>query len=114
MKVFPCFLRDRISLIASLAVALAAACGQASAADPTPADSSGTQQESVKIEPYTGRPIFLDEPEQVAAAPTIVTRETIPEKYPGTQTVRVERQVAHYSDNNYAADGFYREFHPNG
>ena len=39
--------------------------------------SSSGGQESVKIEPYKGPPIFLDEPEKVAVAPTIVTRETI-------------------------------------
>ena len=47
-------------------------------------------------------------------APTIVTQKRIREKYDDGKTVRVEREVAHYSDNNFAADGNYREFHPNG
>ena len=68
--------------------------------------------ESVKVEPYTGPPIYLPEAEQIAE-PTIVSRETIPEKYEDG-TIRIEREVAHFSDNNFAADGKYREFHPNG
>ena len=75
-----------------------------------PADSAPAQ-ESVKIEPYTGKPIFLEEPEKVDVAPTIVTKETIKEKLGDG---RVEREVAHYSDNSFAADGSYKEFHPNG
>ena len=68
------------------------------------------QQESVKIKPYTGKPIFLDEPEKVVVAPAVTTRETIKEKLGDG---RVERDVAHYSDNSFAADGAYKEFHPN-
>jgi len=71
-----------------------------------------TSDESVKIEPYTGPPIFLEEVEQIAT-PTVVTRETLKEKYEDGK-LRVEREVAHYSDNNFAADGNYREYHPNG
>jgi antitoxin component YwqK of YwqJK toxin-antitoxin module len=82
------------------------------AADP-PAAADKTNQDSVKIEPYTGTPIYLDEAEQVAE-PKIVTRETLREKYDDGTTIRVEREVAHYSDNNLGADGIYREFHPNG
>jgi antitoxin component YwqK of YwqJK toxin-antitoxin module len=70
-------------------------------------------QQSVKIQPYTGPPIFLDEPEQVAA-PTIVTREKIQDKYEDTGNVRVEREVARFSDNHFEADGIYREYYPNG
>src|SRR3990172_67692 len=43
--------------------------------------------ESVKIKPYTGPPIYLDEPEQVAA-PTIVTREKIEDKYEDSGKLR--------------------------
>jgi antitoxin component YwqK of YwqJK toxin-antitoxin module len=70
-----------------------------------------SSKESVKIQPYTGPPIYLDEPEQVAA-PTEVRRETIREPKEGP--VRIEREVAHYSDNHFEADGFYREYYPNG
>jgi antitoxin component YwqK of YwqJK toxin-antitoxin module len=77
------------------------------------AGSDSTSQDSVKIEPYTGPPIYLEEPEQVAK-PTIVTRQTIREPYEDGKTPRVEREVAHYSDNNFAADGKYLEFYPDG
>jgi len=70
-----------------------------------PADDSG------KSEPSKGKQIYLDEPEKVNVAPTLITRETIKEKLGDG---RVEREVAHYSDNSFAADGSYREFHPNG
>jgi antitoxin component YwqK of YwqJK toxin-antitoxin module len=85
--------------------------GHTMAADPPRGGSSGVQQDGVKIEPYKGAPIFLEEPEKVAVAPTIVTRETIKEKLGDG---RIEREVAHYSDNSFAADGSYKEFHPNG
>jgi len=69
--------------------------------------------ESVKIKPYTGPPIYLDEPEQVAA-PTIVTREKIEDEYEDSGKLRTEREVARFSDNHFEADGIYREFYPNG
>jgi antitoxin component YwqK of YwqJK toxin-antitoxin module len=77
------------------------------------ADSDNSRENSVKIEPYTGPPIYLEEQEQVAK-PTIVTRDNLPEKYDDGKTIRVEREVAHYSDNNFAADGKYREYYPSG
>jgi antitoxin component YwqK of YwqJK toxin-antitoxin module len=76
------------------------------------ADADDSKENSVKIEPYTGPPIFLDEAEQIAK-PTIVSRENLPEKYDDGK-IRVEREVAHYSDNNFAADGKYREYYPDG
>lgn len=94
--------------VAAIALAVATQSARALAADPP----AKTNQESVKIEPYTGPPIYLEETEQVAK-PTVVTRETLKEKY-DDGAMRVEREVAHYSDNNFAADGAYREFHPNG
>ena len=72
----------------------------------------GAEQDSVKIEPYKGPPIYLPEAEQIAK-PKIVTRETIKEKYEDDKTLRVKREVAHYSDNNFTADGKYKEYHPN-
>jgi len=82
------------------------------AADPPP-NSEPASQESVKIEPYTGEPIYLDEP-AVVAAPTLVRREMAPpEKYKDGK-VRIEREVAYYSDDHLEAEGIYREYHPNG
>lgn len=69
-------------------------------------------QESVKIQPYTGKPIYLDEPEQIAA-PTVVNHEKVDEKY-SDGTPRVEREIARFSDNHFEADGAYREYYPNG
>jgi len=83
--------------------------GRGLAADTKPSNAT---PKSVKIEPYTGPAIYLDEVAQVAA-PTIVGRQTLPEKY-DDGSVRVEREVARYSDDNFAADGKYQEFHPNG
>jgi antitoxin component YwqK of YwqJK toxin-antitoxin module len=91
------------------ALSFVAWSGQALAADPRGSSSSG--QESVKIEPYTGPPIFLEEPAKLGVDPKIVTKETIKEKLGDG---RVEREVAHYSDNSFAAEGSYKEFHPNG
>jgi antitoxin component YwqK of YwqJK toxin-antitoxin module len=75
------------------------------------AQSRATTQK-VTVKPYDGAPIYLDEP-KVVAAPQIVRHEMIPEKY-ADGTLRVERRVAHFSDNHIEADGEYREFHPNG
>jgi antitoxin component YwqK of YwqJK toxin-antitoxin module len=101
-----------------LVIAVAAWCGRAMAQQGAgsrrgePA-SGRAKQESTKIEPYTGPPIYLDEAEQIAK-PTVVTHETRKENYEDGKTLRVERVLALYSDNSFAADGKYREFHPNG
>jgi antitoxin component YwqK of YwqJK toxin-antitoxin module len=97
----------RVRIIVALISSLVVGYGLALAVDTAP----GSQQDSVKIEPYTGKPIFLDEPEKVAVAPTVVTRQKLEEKLGDG---RVEREVAHYSDNSFAADGSYKEFYPNG
>src|SRR4051812_49354817 len=68
--------------------------------------SAGMPEDGVKIEPYKGPPILLDEPEQVAVQTKIVNTQTIPEKLGDG---KVEREVARYSDNSFAANGFYRE-----
>jgi antitoxin component YwqK of YwqJK toxin-antitoxin module len=103
-------------LVAAVAVGQFA-CGDRSwAADSKSASidaADSSKENSVKIEPYTGPPIFLEEHEQVAK-PTIVARDNLPEKYDDGKTIRVEREVAHYSDNNFAADGKYREYYPSG
>lgn len=109
MKAFFGYQQFRFGFMTALATSGVVWCAAAVAADP-PAKNEA-QQESVKIEPYKGDPIFLPEPEQVAVAPTVVSRETINDKLGDG---KVERQVAHYSDNSFAADGAYREFYPSG
>ncbi len=86
-----------------------AAEGDPKASDDKPA---GTVEERVKIKPYTGPAILLDEAEKVAA-PTIVSREPVRDKYDSGK-MRVEREIAKYSDNHIEADGFYREYYPSG
>jgi antitoxin component YwqK of YwqJK toxin-antitoxin module len=74
--------------------------------------SSGiVQQDSVKIEPYTGPPIYLDEPQTVVVEPKVVATEVVPNVLGDG---KVEREVARYSDNSFAANGFYKEYYPNG
>jgi antitoxin component YwqK of YwqJK toxin-antitoxin module len=66
----------------------------------------------ITIEPYKGPPIYLEE-KQVVVAPSIVNRDVFTDKFPDGK-VRVERQIARYSDDHRESDGFYREFYPNG
>jgi antitoxin component YwqK of YwqJK toxin-antitoxin module len=73
---------------------------------------SSDSREQVKIEPYTGPPLFLDEPEPQPDA-TLVGKVVDTQKYADGK-VRVEREIAKYSDNHLVAEGFYREFYPNG
>ncbi len=95
-------------LLAAIVIGLIVAVGHSFAADA----AGRASQNSVKIEPYTGPPIYLPQKEQVAA-PTLVTRENVPEKFDDGK-IRVERQIARYSDNSVAADGAYHENYPNG
>jgi antitoxin component YwqK of YwqJK toxin-antitoxin module len=101
------------------AIALFAECGsilaQERSAAPAKSDSPGNKsaQERVTIQPYNGPPIFLDERE-VIVPPSMVGREKITEKFDGSDKVRVEREVAKFSDNHYEPDGLYREYYPNG
>ncbi len=87
----------------------------ATAAD-SPAATSGSSAAAAAadgaVKPYTGPPIYLNEPAAVAP-PTLVEREPITDKYPSGE-VRYERQVARFSDNHFEADGFYREYYKNG
>jgi antitoxin component YwqK of YwqJK toxin-antitoxin module len=76
-------------------------------------DEAQPVQESVKVEPYTGPPIYLDEKE-VVAAPTVMRHQTLKENFKGSEQIRVERQVAVFTDDHFEADGDYREYHPNG
>lgn len=74
--------------------------------------SQAVAQESATIKPYTGPPIFLDEPETPPPA-ALVEKRVDNDKYPDGK-VRYEREIARYSDDRFVADGFYREFYPNG
>ena len=87
------------------ATSLSGAAASASGKDSKAADDT-------EIKPYTGPPIFLDEPE-APPAPSMVDRTVQSDKFPDGK-LRIERQVAKYSDNHYVADGFYREYYPNG
>lgn len=99
---------QRISWFALMAAVAALPLGSSQA---LLAQDSGAN-ESATIKPYTGKPIFLDEPE-VTVEPQLVRRETRREKYDDDST-RIEREIAHFSDNHFEADGAYREFYPNG
>jgi antitoxin component YwqK of YwqJK toxin-antitoxin module len=69
-------------------------------------------EERVKIQPYTGKPIYLDEPGQIAP-PTIIRHETKTDEY-RDGTKRAERQLAIFSDDHFEADGLYREYYISG
>ena len=71
MNLFLGYRQQSVRFVAALMVSLVAWYGQTLAADSATSDDLST-----KIEPYKGPPIFLPEPEQIAAAPTIVTTET--------------------------------------
>jgi antitoxin component YwqK of YwqJK toxin-antitoxin module len=65
------------------------------------------------IDRYTGPPIFLDEPESPPPA-KLVEKRVDKDTYPDGKTLRYERQIGRFSDDHYEADGFYREYYPNG
>ena len=79
------------------------------AAAPSSRDSS---DDKIEIKPYKGDPIFLDEPEAPPVS-SMVDRVVQSDKYADGK-LRIERQIAKYSDNHFVADGFYREYYPNG
>ncbi len=69
-------------------------------------------QGAATIERYSGPPIFLDELETPPPA-SLVEKRVDDDKYPNGK-IRYEREIARYSDDRFVADGFYREFYPNG
>lgn len=98
----------------SMVVALAASLLASTHIAAQPNKNPNTPAENrVTIEPYTGPAILLDEPQQIAA-PRVVERKVLPEKYDGSEQVRVEREIVLYSDNHFEADGVYREYYPSG
>lgn len=105
-------------LVAALGLAVGTGPASAQNESNTSQGRSGTRpvesvEDRVRIEPYTGPPIFLEE-KKVIAPPALVSRDPpFVDKYDNGQ-VRVERQVAKYSDNHFESDGFYREYYPDG
>jgi antitoxin component YwqK of YwqJK toxin-antitoxin module len=100
------------SFLGGLWVGHPSAQAQSESARPRSNEPSRTSDKRVLIEPYTGPPIFLDE-KRVVVPPTIVNRQPDTDKYPDGK-IRVERQIARFSDDHFESDGYYREFHPNG
>jgi antitoxin component YwqK of YwqJK toxin-antitoxin module len=94
--------------LAAWAAALTYCIGISSVASAADDDTQG----AATIERYTGPPIFLTEPETPPPA-ALVEKCVDSEKYENGQ-LRYERQIARYSDDHFVADGFYREFYPNG
>src|SRR5262245_1561749 len=82
------------------------------AADSGKSANDATETESLEFKPYTGPPIFLDE-DEAPPKPALVTKQVDTDKYPDGK-VRLEREIAKYSDNHLEADGYYREYYPNG
>lgn len=74
--------------------------------------AADADDEAVTIQRYTGPPLFLDDVETPPPA-SLVEKRVDSDKYPDGK-VRYERQVARYSDDSFVADGFHREFYPNG
>jgi antitoxin component YwqK of YwqJK toxin-antitoxin module len=79
---------------------------------PTDGSAAKSATDRAKIQPYTGKPIYLDEPEPVAP-PTLIRREKKAEPYKDGKP-RTERQIALFSDNHFEADGYYREYYRSG
>jgi antitoxin component YwqK of YwqJK toxin-antitoxin module len=85
-----------------------------------PADAGRARSESsiksvddrVRIEPFSGPPIYLEE-KKVMVPPSVVGRDSDVDRYADGK-IRAERQKAKYSDDHYEADGYYREFYPGG
>jgi antitoxin component YwqK of YwqJK toxin-antitoxin module len=77
-------------------------------------NSSGAKDkgESITVEPYKGPPIYLDEV-GTPPPPTIVERQTATKNYPDG-TLHWERELVRLSDDHFVADGYYREYYPNG
>ncbi len=95
-----------------LLAALVGIGGSLLATPATAADADTQAAADSAVQPYTGPPVYLDEPETIVP-PALVEHQKITDKYPGGE-VRYERQIARFSDNHFEADGFYREYYRNG
>jgi antitoxin component YwqK of YwqJK toxin-antitoxin module len=104
----------RLLVTFAVAVAIGGVCSAAATDKPAPSAASASEnaEEKVEIKPYTGKPIYLDEPETPPAS-SMVDRVVQSEKYSDGK-LHIERQIAKYSDNHFVADGFYHEYYPNG
>jgi antitoxin component YwqK of YwqJK toxin-antitoxin module len=74
---------------------------------------SELKRESVIIQPYTGPPIYLNEPPVPPPATVVTERQPHKSNYEDG-TIHIERQITRYSDNRIENDGIYREYFPNG
>lgn len=101
--------KKRTSWLVALAAGLSVNVGSAALA--LAADAEANIE---KIEPYDYKknPIFLDEPETPPPA-SQVEKRVDSDKYADGK-LRYEREIIRFSDNHFVADGFYREFYPNG
>jgi antitoxin component YwqK of YwqJK toxin-antitoxin module len=100
-------------LLAALGGGLLAHSAAAQSGSPSGQGRAQSVEERVRIEPYSGPPIFLEEKKVLVAPSPVGGPEVITDKYPDG-TVRVERQVTKFSDDHYEANGYYREWYPNG
>lgn len=73
------------------------------------------RQESVKIEPYSGPPIYLPQPTDPPPAKRVESR-TVTEYYdPETEEKpRIKRTVVRFSDDSMKSDGEFQEFYESG
>jgi antitoxin component YwqK of YwqJK toxin-antitoxin module len=109
-----CFAVATTILVAACFVSPAAAAATDQPANTAPATSNEDSKpdEGIEIKPYTGAPIFLDEPATPPES-SLVGRSAQNDKYPDGK-IRIERQIAKYSDNHFVADGFYHEYYASG
>lgn len=68
----------------------------------------------VAVEPYKGPAVYLPEPAAPPPASEVGGRETVTQKYEGTEQIHVERGVLKFSDDTFVNDGPYREFYADG
>ncbi|TWT88509.1 MORN repeat variant [Pseudobythopirellula maris] len=72
-----------------------------------------SSDEALKIEPYTGPPIYLPE-SPPPPAPKIVESRDFSLKYEETGNPKMERTIVRYSDETVANHGPYKEYYSNG
>jgi antitoxin component YwqK of YwqJK toxin-antitoxin module len=101
-----------VLLVGSLPLVGWAQTGVETAAPPAE-EKTGGGPESLRIEAYTGPPIYLEE-QEAPPPPTEVETRTVTEKYPESDQVRFERSVVKYSDDTVRSDGVAKEFYKDG
>lgn len=70
------------------------------------------QSVDVKIEPYTGPPIYL--PKAGESVPATEVESSVKKEDYKNGKVWIERGLTRFSDNSFVSDGVYREFYPDG